>query len=389
MVESENTIHRFFIEKEKKYMKKKYIVISVIIVFSLICSNMIGYCNSMKAVAKSRRKECTYYTNGNNLLDKYDKSSSLCKKLKHDYDNTTGVLKKDIEKNLNTIGIFDSEIEEMDTQLIDSLNNCNEYSVVVTYSEQNKDGEWEDMDSSEVDDYIEEKFPEEISDQKSKDIFELFSAGVKKASAKTVEDGWNTSNSGKVKQYIVMTDYAGTKDVRVAYTVHWIKEPTNRDNDVIGITLTNMAPCRSTWSGSYSYTIHDIYTNIYNAGKIVDTKKIDKLPVSNTKNASNGMATTVDLYSSREQLLVRRASGALVESILDDKIHISFDCNILDRKSKVVACGSYMHSTKNYCISPSISFGIDAAEIQVTGTKNTHFELITNNPVVSGSFSYK
>lgn len=368
---------------------KKYTIISFVTVFSLVFGNMIGYCNFKQAIAKSKIKECKYYTNGHNLLDKYDSSSLLCKKLKYDYNINTGVLNKDVEKNLNSIGIFDSEIEDMDDRLLNSLNKCDEYSIAVTYSEENSDGVWVDMDSSDIDDYIEEEYSEELLEMDSREKFNLFSIGAKKASAKTVESGWKVSNSKKVKQYLVMTDYAGTKDVRVAYTVQWIKEPVNRDKDVIGITLNNMSPCTSTWGGSYSYRIHDIYTGIINSGKIVDTCKVVKLPVSNTKNSADGMATTVDLYSSRKELLAMQASGGIVESILDDKIHIMFDCNILNKKSKVVACGSYLHSTKNYCASPSISFSGGAVSIGVSASKNTNFDLITNNPVVTASFSYK
>ncbi len=117
---------------------KKYTIISFVTVFSLVFGNMIGYCNFKQAIAKSKIKECKYYTNGHNLLDKYDSSSLLCKKLKYDYNINTGVLNKDVEKNLNSIGIFDSEIEDMDDRLLNSLNKCDEYSIAVTYSEENK-----------------------------------------------------------------------------------------------------------------------------------------------------------------------------------------------------------------------------------------------------------
>lgn len=140
---------------------------------------MIEYCNFKQAIAKSKIRECKYYTNGHNLLDKYDRSSSLCKKLKYDYNINTGVLNKDVEKNLNSIGIFDSEIEDMDDRLLNSLNKCDEYSIAVTYYEENSDGVWVDMDSSDIDDYIEE-YSEELLEMDSRETFNLFSIGAKK-----------------------------------------------------------------------------------------------------------------------------------------------------------------------------------------------------------------
>lgn len=336
----------------------------------------------MKSTEKMQLKN--FHSSGRDLLKNYKKTSPLCRKLKTDYSNKTNLVCDNVEKELNSFGVFDSDIEELDAQTLDNLNARSDFSVSIIYADKQQDGILREMNMDEVDEFIEEKYSEELASASNTGFLDWFQVGPAIASAKSVSSTLLTSSSGKMKQILVISQNVTGGNVHVDYKVKWVEEPYHRDTDVIGISLLNMSPITSTWGGSYTYTIRDfMMTN----GKIYKTPGSKTLKKEDTVSNTYGIATKVNLYSFRSKSNAVNASGSVKETIIDEVIHIYFYCKIIGGNGNGTASGEYQHAKGKYVASPSISISDSGISVGVSTSYAKYYSKVTNNPTVI--FKYK
>lgn len=299
-----------------------------------------------------------------------------------DYANKTHVVCDSIERELNSVGVFDRDIMEMDDQTIENLNAGGAYSVSIVYANEEKDGSLAEMSMDEVDDLIEENYSDEIASATKKSFWDFFQ--IRPAVASAASTGWKTSPSGKVRQLLYITQDKKGGNVHVDYKVHWVEEAYYRDNDVIGISLTNMFPVTDTWKGTHTYTVRDL---MLSNGKVYKTSESKTLKKANTISTTTGMATDIDLYSSRSKLNAINASGSVRETIMNEIIYIQFDCKVVGGNGTVGACGSYYHAKGKFVSNPSISISSDGLSVGVSTSYQKYYSIIKHNPALS--FQYK
>lgn len=315
------------------------------------------------------------------MLKNHKKTNPLCRKLKTDYSNKTNLVCDNVEKELNSFGVFDSDIEELDAQTLDNLNAGSDFSVSIIYADEQQDGTLREMNMDEVDDLIEEKYSEELASASNTGFLDWFQVGPAIASAKSVSSTLLTSSSGKVKQILVISQNVTGGNVHVDYKVKWVEEPYHRDTDVIGISLLNMSPITSTWGRNYTYTIRNfMMTN----GKIYKTPGSKTLKKEDTVSNTYGMATKVNLYSSRSKLNAVNASGNVRETIIDEVIHIYFDCKIIGGNG--TASGEYQLAKGKYVASPSISISCSSILVGVSTSYAKYHSKVMNHPTVIFKF---
>lgn len=366
--------------------KSKAIILCTSLVFSLYSITLPLKLASAEMISiKSTKKDPwrDSHSTGRNLLKNYKKTSPLCQKLKMDYSNSTNLVCDNVEKELNSLGVFDNDIEELDDQTLENLNEGNDFSVSIIYADEQKDGTLSEMSMDEVDDLIAEEYSKELASAPKTGFWDWFQLEPAIASAKSASSTLLTSSSGKVKQILVISQNVTGGNVHVDYKVKWVEEPYYRDTDVIGISLLNMSPITSTWGGSYTYTIRDfMLTN----GKIYKTPGSKSLKKEDTVSNTNGMATKVNLYSSRSKLDAVNASGSVIEKIIDEVIHIYFDCKIMGGNGNGSASGEYQHAKGKYVASPSISISGSGISVGISTSYAKYYSKVTNNPTVTFQF---
>ena len=194
-------------------LKKRLVTLSVM----LLLSNFLSYPITVYA---STIKDET-------VLDEY---------LNFERDKDTGHIDEKVEKELNRQGVFDDEIALLDNTAIESLNKAQVIEVVTEYLDIDENGEAEKMTSSEIDDFIEANYSDEL--KKYRNDNEGFIEKALKAIGLVPREvnaanQSNFSDSKCFKKTIIITQQTkGSNWAHVVVYFTWLSEPEVRNTDV-------------------------------------------------------------------------------------------------------------------------------------------------------------
>lgn len=373
--------------EEKRMIKKVICVVSAI---GIITMNIIAppenvYADNLLEVnePEDRHEQVIDYTNNaSNLIDNADEDNAMTMILKDNKDNNSGRLSEDVEVTLNEIGVFDDEIQDFPDELVNLMEDGCQYSVYINYSEVSSDGATKSLSEDEVNDYFEEKLKEE-----KKDKLESFLGieNVNVAAYSKNDEGKGLSDSGILKQVLILSQTGAGGKIYVNYYANWLGEPLYRNTDAFAVTLKNASIDKASFSCTYIYEYKDSFfvnyvptTNFVRGS--VDIKKNGKVVYS-----MFGVAVSFDLYGSLSEKRVLELGGT-TRKYVTDKVYMGFTATVDNKKDMnyIIACGDYWHQKTSASI--NVAFSLKDASISISPSIVNNYDHISDNVYVKFYF---
>lgn len=298
------------------------------------------------------------------------------------------------ESDLNAQGIFDTEIEQLSADVLNSIEDGDDYYISVDYysetlidKEEGKSS-LDKMSDTSVDRLVNDKYGHLESNQKrikldgQKYILDYNDGSIEKESNKdestplskvkklyfnkinaATDSGY--TDSGKVKRVLVATHPSGKDYIQCSLVYTWVESPKYTLTDEMCMYVKNGTPVYSTVSTSYSFNELAYYGTTANEHSYKITN------VECVKN-NYGVAIKQDLKTSVE--------GAIYS---DHSLAISYRANIDNQKSwkYVEVNGQYYHQQTVLSVDPTLSLGVDGS-ISLSASISSKFQELTNPPQV-------
>lgn len=322
-----------------------------------------------------------------------EKTYSLNNYIKSEKNHHTTELSTTNEVKLNELGIFDSEIEQLSSDVLNSIEEGAEYYVNVDYYEEvldNKVNEpsYAKMSQSSIDQTINQKYGQlsygEIrvkqddvtyivnknskTIQKDSNKSQKSSEGIlskisdmfcdKVNAATYTDDGY--TDSGKIKRTLVATHKSGASYINCSLVYTWVEAPDYALTDEMSMYVKNGTPVFSTISTKYTYWLMNM-TSGY-------TSYQTTTPESEHNNSGVGIKFELD-----------GTNNAVCA--WEHTISLSYRANIDDQKSwtYIEVNGQYLHQQTSFSIDPTLSLGIDGS-LSLSASVKSKFQTLTNAP---------
>lgn len=334
-------------------------VLSIFTVIGIVVATMhnateITYAQNFQKNNKKSAKEqiCSYQSNSYDLADNKNDKSVMTYILSKDKNNSTNKMDKNIEETLNETGVMDEEIEDMPQELINLLEEGNNYCTYINYSGVDSNGEIHTLTEEEVDEFFRNKMEDEAADK----LISTLGIESLNASAKSTSDG-ALSKSGMLRQFLMLSQTSVGSRVYVYYSATWLETPTYRNTDACTIAFKNASLESGTVKAKYMYEYTESFT-IY--GKYYSNKYSDTVDISKNgtvKKLVSGVSANFDLHGSRSQIIAL-AMGGTTRDYASDKVIINFYVTVDNKRDMeyVVAQGDYWHEESSKSLNPTFSF---------------------------------